>query len=311
MSLPSYPHFTLAEVAPGVYAAHAGDTGACISNAAVVDLEDKTVVVDTFMTVQAATDLRAAAEALTGRSASLVVTSHWHDDHHGGNQVFDDAEIVSTRRTVEIMAGQAPKDLDAYTAEIDAWLAQAREMTDADDEPTRRRGESALKTATLLREAAPGFRFTPPNPIDGDGMTLEGAERRVEVMTFGGGHTESDVFVHVPDVDVVVAGDLLWVENHPRADDGNPAAWADILDQITGLGPLAVVPGHGPTGDAGHLAQLAAYLRTLDAMVSDAITSGLPDEAITAIPVPAGSERWASEARFAGSLAALVAARRG
>jgi glyoxylase-like metal-dependent hydrolase (beta-lactamase superfamily II) len=311
MSLPSYPHFTLEEIAPGAYAALAGDTGACISNAAIIDLGDKTVVVDTFMTVQAATDLRAAAEAVTGRSTSLVVTSHWHGDHHGGNQVFDDAEIVSTRRTVELMMGEAPGDLDAYVAEIDGWLTQAKELLESDDPAQRTRGEGAIKTGTLLREAAPGFRFTPPTPMDDDGTEVSGSERSVEVATFGGGHTESDVFVHIPDANIVVAGDLLWVESHPRANDGEPLAWAEILEQISGLGPTAIMPGHGPMGELAHLGTMAAYLRTLDAMVDDAVTSGLSDEAVANIPVPAGSEGWGSETRFAGSLAALVAARRG
>lgn len=312
MALPSYPHFALGEVAAGVYAAVAGDTGACISNAAIIDLGDRTVVVDTFQTVQAATDLRAAAEALTGRSASLVVTSHWHDDHHGGNQVFDDAQIVSTRRTVEIMAGNRPADLDAYVAEIDGWLDHARHLLEAaEDEAARVRAEGMLRTGELLGEAAPGFRFTIPTPMDDDGMTVEGAERQAEVITYGGGHTASDVFVHVPDVDVVVAGDLLWVDLHPRADDGDPAAWADILGQISGLGPAAVIAGHGRTGDAGHLDALAAYLRTMDAIVDEALTTGLDEEALAAIPVPAGSEAWSGARRFSGSIAVLVTARQG
>lgn len=307
----SFPHFTLSQPAEGVFAAVAGRTGACVSNAAIVDLGDRTVIVDTFQTVQAAADLRTAAEDLTGRSAALVVTSHWHDDHHGGNQVFDDAEIVSTRRTVEIMAGNRYEDLDRYVAEIDRWVDRVRTMRDtAATEDARARADDMLKTASYLKDAAPGFRLTLPTPMEDDGFTLEGADRLVEVMTFGGGHTESDVFVHVPDAGVVIAGDLLWVGQHPRAQDGDPSAWAEILDQITGLGPATVVPGHGALGGAGDLERLAGYLRTLEAVVDDAVTSGLDEHDMGSIPVPPGSESWGGAGRFTESVSGLAGRRR-
>ena len=134
MSLPAYPHFTLTDAAPGVHVALAGDTGACISNAAIIDLGDKTLIFDTFQTVTAATDLRDAAMRLTGRSAALSVISHWHPDHTGGAQVFDDAPILATARTCELIAGDDPGDLDAYEAEIDAMLLSLIHIS----EPTRR-----------------------------------------------------------------------------------------------------------------------------------------------------------------------------
>ncbi|MCB2223764.1 MAG: MBL fold metallo-hydrolase [Actinobacteria bacterium] len=307
MSLPEYPHFTLTEVAPGVWAALAGDTGACISNAAVIDLGDRTLVFDTFQTVRAAGDLRHAAEALTGRGAALTVISHWHGDHTGGAQVFDDAPIVATARTCELVAGEDPGDLDAYTAELDGYLETVRNQRDgAEDDAQRERAERNLQVLTLLREEAPGFRFTVPAPIDGDGMSFEGSERRVEMVSYGVGHTESDLFAHVPDAGVIVAGDLLWVGHHPRVNDGDALAWAAVLDRIGGLGPSAYVPGHGPVGGKADADYLGGYLRTVHELVDEAITLGLDAEAIGAIPVPAGSEAWGSVGRFHGSLASLA-----
>ena len=312
MAIPEYPHFTVVEAGPGVYAALAGDTGACISNAGIIDLGDRTLIFDTFQTVQAAEDLRKASIALTGRSAALVVISHWHPDHTGGAQVFDDVPIKATQRTVELIAGEDPGDLDAYSAEIDEWLDQIREMRDgATTEEEKTRAENTLKMANLLKEAAPGYRFTVPGPIDGDGMTFEGSDRRVEILSYGLGHTESDLFAHIPDADLVVTGDLLWVGHHPRVNDGDPAAWARVLDQIDGLGPKSLIPGHGGIGGRADAEYLAGYLRTLEAMVDEAVTDGLTDDVLGSIPMPAGSEDWASDARFRGSIASLVADRRG
>jgi glyoxylase-like metal-dependent hydrolase (beta-lactamase superfamily II) len=305
------PHFTLDEVVPGVFAAVAGSSGAAVSNAAIIDLGDRTLIVDTFMTVPAAEDLRAAAEELTGRSASLVVTSHWHDDHTGGNQVFDDASIVSTARTIELIAGTAPDDLDAYAAEIDQALDAVRKSLEtAESEAERQLAESRLRMYGAVKESLPGFRLTLPTAMADDGMTVEGSGRSAEVLTYGGGHTDSDVFVHLPSDGVIACGDLLWVECHPRVNDGYPAEWAAMLDTMSGLHVEHLVPGHGPVGDRTHLAAMASYLRAFDELVDQAVLDGTPDADLASIPPPAGSEAWTRPYMFEGSLAALAARRR-
>jgi cyclase len=98
-------HFRLIELTAGVYAAIARDGGAAHSNAGIVDLGDRTLVFDAMGTPKAATDLRAAAERLTGRPVTYFVNSHADHDHWLGKQVFSpDVIIISTRQTrVEIM----------------------------------------------------------------------------------------------------------------------------------------------------------------------------------------------------------------
>jgi glyoxylase-like metal-dependent hydrolase (beta-lactamase superfamily II) len=277
-----------------------------------VDLGDRTLIFDCFQTVRAAEDLRSSALALTGRSAALTMISHWHPDHLGGAQVFGDAPIRATARTCELIAGEDPGDLDAYTAEIDAALAQIRERRDAAATDTEReRAETSLRMWEMLKEEAPGFRYTVPAPLDGDGLTFEGSERSVEVISHGAGHTESDLFVHVPDADVVITGDLLWVGEHPRVNDGDPGAWAEVLDRIDGLGPRTLVSGHGAIGTRADAAYLTGYLRILDEMIDEAVISGLDETGLAALPYPEGSEGWTGEGRFRGSLAGLTARRRG
>ena len=70
MTLPTSPHFTLTEIADGVYAAIA------IKGS------------PTFNSIVAAVDLCKAAEELIGRVATFVAISHAHSDHWMGNQVF-------------------------------------------------------------------------------------------------------------------------------------------------------------------------------------------------------------------------------
>ena len=78
-------NFTVQQLAPGVWAAiHNDQYGKAICNAGIVDLGDKTLVFDPFMTPQAAKELRLLAEELTNRPVTMVVNSHYHNDHIRG-----------------------------------------------------------------------------------------------------------------------------------------------------------------------------------------------------------------------------------
>lgn len=99
-------HFSLHMLADGIYAAiSASDAAVC--NTGIIDLGGETLIFDTFQTPEAARDLRAAAESLTGRPSAYVVNSHWHEDHIGGNRVFAGTPLIATRATRDAMAEQA------------------------------------------------------------------------------------------------------------------------------------------------------------------------------------------------------------
>jgi len=91
--LPTSSFFRLKPLAEGVYAAIVEDGTGALGNAGIVDLGDRTLVFDTFQTPEAAIDLKFAAESLTGKAVSIVINSHWHNDHVLGNQVFEQALI--------------------------------------------------------------------------------------------------------------------------------------------------------------------------------------------------------------------------
>ena len=113
----------------------------------------------------------------------------------------------------------------------------------------------------------------------------------MEIVSYGLGHTESDLFAHIPDADLVVLGDLLWVGHHPRVNDGDPLAWASVLDRIDGLGVATAVPGHGTVGGKADADYMAGYLRTV---------ADLVDEARTRRPRRRGDRRHPGPGRFGG-----------
>lgn len=311
MDLPASDHFTVHEIAPGVHALVATPGGTAVGNSAVVDLGDRTLVVDTFETLEAADDLLAVTEALTGRRAALVVNTHWHDDHTNGNQLFAGAEIVATPRTVELIAANIPADLDSLAAEIEDYLQDGRRgLAEATSDEERAGAERSVRAATALLRDLPRFHLTLPNRMIEDRLLVAGAGRSAAILTYGGGHTESDTFVHLPDDNLVIAGDLLFVGRHPWLASGDPGAWAAILERMAALEAAAIVPGHGPVGGPEDLAGLAVYLRALAAIVEEAAARGIDDETLAMLPVPAGSEGWEGRRSYIGGLQALVTRRR-
>jgi cyclase len=294
-------HFRLHEIAPGVNAAVATATGAAVSNAAIIDLGSKTVVVDTFETAQAAAELRSAVVELTGRTAFLVVNTHWHSDHTWGNQVFDDATIVSTRTTLDLMVADAPADLAAYEAEVDGHLASIRANLDSEHEDERALAKRRIASLEQLKQAIPGFRLRLPDVLIGDRLTIAG-ERDLEILTYGGGHTDSDVFAWIPSDRVVAAGDLCWNGLHPRCQDGHPAAWADILDRMLALEPEHVIPGHGLPGGPELPTALSPYFRAVADLVEQVKGGADPAD----LPLPAGSNDWDGPQRLRTGLSVLA-----
>lgn len=290
-------HFTLQEVASGVHAAIVDISGAAVGNAAIIDTGDRTVVVDTFMTIVAAKELRATATELTGRDTFLTVNSHWHGDHTGGNAVFDDGEIVATARTVELVASEYPADLNAYEQEIDGYISTFEAKLQSDDEDERRTAQRRLATFAHMRDSIPHMRLALPNVIV-DGEMILDDQRRVEIRSLGKGHTDSDIFVLLPEEGIVVAADLSWVGIHPKMDDGYPTEWANTVEAIVALGPQTVVPGHGTAAPVAELAAMAPYMRYVASVISD----GTDPADVT---VPPGSEEWAGSERFYNGLASL------
>jgi glyoxylase-like metal-dependent hydrolase (beta-lactamase superfamily II) len=290
-------HFTLHEVAGGVWAAQADFAGAAIGNAAIIDTGTHTIVVDTFMTDVAAQELREVAEGLTGRNVFLAVNSHWHGDHTNGNQVFSDVPIVATAATVEWMERTAPTDRGEWRRDVEQMLESFEEQAAAGDVAAQRR----IGVGHIYLDFVENYRCTLPTLLIDDRLVVDG-ERTVEVLTYGRGHTVSDVFVWVPDERLVVAGDLVWNGLHPRMNDGFPEDWAGYVERLEGLDPVRIVPGHGPPAGREVLNGLPSYFRAIGDLV-DEVRSGADPESIDP---PASSEDWADRARFHRSLEALA-----
>jgi cyclase len=302
---PESKHFRLEQLADGVYAAIHKEGGAAIGNAGIVDLGGRTLIYDTFIAPQAAVDLRAAAETLTGRPVDAVIDSHWHNDHIWGNQVFSaDTEIISTDETRRlIIATRGHGAFDAFMADAEANLAATRaQFQAAEDEGERRQlamwidyHQSVVELKPILQVRAPSLTFT-------ERLAFHGTDRWAELIDLVGGHTESDSVLFLPQEGIAFMSDLLFIGHHPYLGGGNPDSLVHALEIVSDLSPKLLVPGHGPVGTAESLTQMVQYVRTMDGLARKMVEDGQSEEAIDAMPIPEPYSDWLFGSFFPGNM---------
>mgnify|MGYP001237827925 CR=1 FL=1 len=118
-------------------------------------------------------------------------------------------------------------------------------------------GLAGIETATSIAHESTRDRLaldpatpTLPSRAVSVAAALElGGGVRVEAVHLGRGHTDGDLIVVVPDVQVVFAGDLVESAGPPQyGPDSYPHEWPATLDGLVGitLDHSVIVPGHGP-----------------------------------------------------------------
>lgn len=226
------------------------------------------VVVDTHASAVAAREVIAELRTLDRGKPVAVVNTHEHFDHTFGNATFlDEYGELPVHATDEaadrtITAGERVK-------------AEYRSSPDP-------RADEVL--ATAIRPADRTFSSA---------AVVDLGDRLVELVHPGRGHTAGDLVVRVPDVDVLLAGDLV-EESAPPAlgADSWPLEWPQSLDLVLGLLTPAsvVVPGHGAVVDRAFVEQQCDDLRAVAETLRGLAAQGVPEaEAIAAAewPLPA------------------------
>ena len=179
------------------------------------------VLIDALLTVPEANVL-ADWIALHGRILTTIYITHGHFDHFYGLSVltkrFPEARAIATRGSIELM--HATVDNPRVVSTInDRWPGQVPQD---------------LVIAEPYDSAA----------IPLDDMELHIAEH---------GHIDADhsTSVHVPALDLIVAGDLIFNQCHMFVGNTTPDSrrnWISALDRLAALRPAHVVGGHKKTG---------------------------------------------------------------
>jgi len=296
---PRSPHFRLQRVAPGVHVAIASLDGAGLCNAGIVDLGGATLVFDSMLTPAAGADLARAALRLTGRRAAWVVNSHWHGDHIWGNGAFPTSHVVSSRLVRLTIRRRSRRQFDLDRHEFRRRRDDGNRFGDGLSEVDRR---TLLGWSRGLLGAPPRMPIVAPDVTFSEELNLEGSRRQARLITYGGGHSPSDVFAYLPDDGLLLVGDLSNSGMHPSVSDGDPRSWARILQRIDRLSSDSVLPGHGPFGPRSMLASTRRYLEYLDRIARTAVRRRATLRELLGRPLPREFRDWNFRMMYPGNV---------
>lgn len=269
-----------------------------------IDLGDSTLVVDTFLTIQAAEDLKAAALYLTGNPVSYVINTHWHSDHTSGNQVFaSKAQIISTSAAREVMATFGKNRLAQHLSNQESLYQAIDELEEKIQQETdeKLKKEMQWENASDLEyiKILPNLIYTLPTITFDQQMSIHGSDRTVQLITYGGGHTQSDAFVYLPEEKIAVMGDLVLSKHHPVMMYATPQVWLDILERVELLGAETIVPGHGEVCSMKELHEVKCYINDIVALVEETVHC---KKSIDDLLVPNAYQDWHFTAYFKPNL---------
>lgn len=225
--------------------------------------------------------LRRDAQSL-GSPVSMVINTHHHQDHTGGNNAFtkDIAVLAHTKAKARI---STPGQMKQYIGGITGTIAKVRTA----NTPNAR---AVLADAEAMLKAEPKpSDFEPSRTTEGN-ETIEVAGTKVQLVHVGAGHTDNDLIVFLPEKNVLHTGDLVFNKVHPYFDVGagaNSAGWAKSCAKIVSMcnDKTVVIPGHGDVGDVSIVKTQIEYLKHVRGAADKAIGAGKTREEFIASEV--------------------------
>jgi len=254
------------------------------SNVAVWHGPDGTLLVDDGVGALAP-QLLAAVEKIAPGPVRVVISTHWHPDHTGGNEhLAASGSVLVAHDNVRVRLSE-PQSVAADDLEVPAAPAGALPIATFDD-------------ALSLH-------------MNGDHL----AALHVEAA-----HTDGDLVLWWEDANVVHVGDIYYSSMYPLIDLGSGGSLAGVVAALeTVLSRIdsrtIVIPGHGPVSNRAELAAYRDMLVATGRRVRELVGEGRKlDEVLAARPTAAydaafGQGSMTAE-RFVGILYEDLAGRR-
>jgi glyoxylase-like metal-dependent hydrolase (beta-lactamase superfamily II) len=262
------------EVADDVIAIIQGQGELGVSNAVLLVEGADAVLVDSMLLPEMAAGAIGEANKRSAR-IRLVVNTHHHIDHIGGNGAFGEIPVVA----------------DSVSA------AAARQML-LMDPPF---GRLIPPYGSMIATA----QVRPPDPFLPTDSRLPVYAR---ALVFGPSHSAADMALWLPESGTLLAGDLCFNGVTPLAIFGDLQGWIQAIDVLLALRPTSVVPGHGPPGSAKELWLVREYLQTLQNVARAAAEAGADlEDAFRALGHRLNAD-WIESARHRDNLRAAMSA---
>ena len=185
-----------------------------ISSTAIVAFatEEGLVIIDTTGDPVVDRELRRIIARELGRDDfKILINTHEHWDHTGGNSVYADCTIVGHELVEAGMAsnaGNKERIVEWYTNRI-AQLEQEIGQLAADAPEKGRLQEDLTFKRLLLKAAEADTPLVPPTKTFANRLDLDLGDTTFELYYIGGMHSSSDIAIFVPERGLLMTGDTM------------------------------------------------------------------------------------------------------
>jgi len=220
-------------------------------NMAVQTGKDGIILIDSSFST-AVPHIKEAIAAVSNDAPHALINTHWHIDHVDGNEGMHAAgyKVIAHDKTKTRMS--VPAEMKLFHMNIPAYPA------------------GALPSTT--------FADTMKHNHNGD---------TVEFVHYDPAHTDTDIYIHFQNSDVLHLGDIFFNKSYPFIDEGSGGSIGGTINAAQKSLGLAgdktkIIPGHGPLGDKADLKAYIDMLSTVRDKVATLKKSGASEQEVVA-----------------------------
>ena len=237
-------------------------------NVLILPSEKGTIVVDAKHAYSAPDLLKDIQTHINGEPG-LLITTHHHMDHSGGNWIFKPkTEIIAQTN----FYARIEPNLVRYAEEANQHYKELSRKN-----PNDPRLPALAKLVDQLKTFSVANYSSTKQVEESETVTHGGVE--IVLKHFGNGHTDNDLVVFFPKLNLMHTGDLLFYNLHPFIDRnarGTTVGWQNSLRKMLEMcdDNTIVVPGHGEVANKAALQAQIEYFDVMRAAVEKAREDG-------------------------------------
>jgi len=220
-------------------------------NMAVQTGKDGIILIDSSFAT-AVPHIKEAIASVSTDAPHALINTHWHIDHVDGNEGMHAAgyKVIAHDKTKARMS--EPAEMKLFHMTIPTYPA------------------GAIPSTT--------FADTLKNNHNGD---------TVELVHYDPAHTDTDIYIHFHNADVLHLGDIFFNKSYPFIDEGSGGSIGGTISAAHKSLGLAghmtkIIPGHGPLGDKADLKAYIDMLSTVRDKVAALKKSGASEQEVIA-----------------------------
>lgn len=226
--------------------------GGNIVNSCYIELSNGILAVDSGPTYKYAKEAAQKIEKATGKKINLVLNTHYHNDHLGGNGYYREKKI-------KIIGDSKIKE--AYEKIPDRF--------------------SSYQKAVSLDAWEGSFVALPDEYID-QNITLKAKRGNITIFKPSQkAHTNADLVVYYPAAKTVIAADIAYSQMIVPIRDGSIKGSLKALEEIGKLQFNHIIGGHGKTTGRESYNFALSYMTALNTRVKAAMERGVELDTIT------------------------------